>query len=243
MIELERKKAEYYNRMKGNKTGYDCPKCLNRGDFMEIDDRGRQLFRECECMKIRRSLRNIEKSGLKNLMGRYTLEGWKVEEPWQEKVYRAAQAFAQGEGKWFIMGGSVGAGKTHLCTALCGEMLKRGIPVKYVLWNDIAMEARAHVNDDEGYYRFMAPLRRAKVLYIDDLFKECQDKMPSAADAKFAFRLLNDRYMDDSLRTIISSEMTLEQMIDMDEAVGSRIYERSKGFYFPLIGKKNWRLE
>ena len=34
---------------------------------------------------------------------------------------------------WFVTTGRSGAGKTHLCTAICGELLHRGLPVRYML--------------------------------------------------------------------------------------------------------------
>ena len=42
-----------------------------------------------------------------------------------------------------FIGGQVGAGKTHLCTAMVGEFLKRGISAKYMLWRDDALKLKA----------------------------------------------------------------------------------------------------
>ena len=41
--------------------------------------------------------------------------------------------------------------------------------------------------------------------------------------------------------TIISTERSLDEILEIDEAVGSRIYERSKAYYLPLHAM-NWRL-
>ena len=56
-----------------------------------------------------------------------------------------------------------------------------------------------------------------------------------------AFDILNDRYNDTRLITILSSEMTVEEMLNIDQALGSRIYERRQ-VYIKTRGKKNWRL-
>ena len=34
----------------------------------------------------------------------------------------------------------------------------------------------------------------------------------------------------------------LEEIMDLDTALGSRIYEKSKGSYLLMTGEKNWRL-
>lgn len=244
MIERERKIAELFNRTPGKLTGYDCPMCLNRGKFMEIrKESGRvyRVFRECECMKTRKSLREIERSGLAPLMGECTFDTWEEREPWHKQAKKLAMAYAENPDGWFVMAGSVGAGKTHLCTAVCGELLKRAIPVRYVLWRDLTTQAKAVLMNNEAYQAFVAPLKRIKVLYIDDLFKTGGQK-PTPGDINLAFEILNNRG-NGGLPTVISSELTVEDITNIDEATGSRIYQRSKGYYIPLRGKKNWRLE
>jgi DNA replication protein DnaC len=45
------------------------------------------------------------------------------------------------------------------------------------------------------------------------------------------------------MATIISSERSMEDLLQIDEAVGSRIYQRSKDFLLSIQGEnKNWRL-
>ncbi len=58
-----------------------------------------------------------------------------------------------------------------------------------------------------------------------------------------AFDLLNARYIKPSLVTIISSEWTISRVLDWDEAIGSRIAERSKGCVLNITGSKNCRLK
>ena len=81
-----------------------------------------------------------------------------------------------------------------------------------------------------------------KVLYIDDMYKTGKGQQPTVGDVNLAFEIINARYNDTGKVTIISSERTVEEMLDIDEAVGSRIYERSKGNYLNLYGRENWRL-
>ena len=65
--------------------------------------------------------------------------------------------------------------------------------------------------------------------------------MASDGDLNVAFELLNARY-NARKRTIISGERTIGAIMDIDEAIGSRIYERSKNGYCFETSPENWRL-
>jgi len=243
------RQIDIINAIQGNLTGYDCPKCKNKGIIYYLKD-GYEMSRECDCMKIRRSYWNIEKSGLKSLLGKYTFENFNAVEPWQQNLKKDAQKFlTDHKGKWFYAGGQVGAGKTHICTAIVGEFLKQGIESRYMLWRDEVVKLKACVNDDYEYGRLINPLKIVSALYIDDFFKTANDeygnkKPPTHGDINVAFELLNYRYNDDKLITIISSERTVDELLSCDEAVGSRVYQRTKDYCW-VIGKdikKNYRL-
>ena len=240
MLEIERERAEKINETAGGVTGYDCPDCLNRGYFVRVDEQGRRWSEECRCMAIRHSRERLERSGLKDLVARYRFETWQVKERWQKGALAMARQFVEDPaGRWFLMTGQVGAGKSHLCTAVTGALLEKGMPARYMLWRDTAVKAKAVVNDDAAYAAIVEPLKRIKVLYIDDLFKGAK---VTQGDINLAFELLNSRYNDSGKITILSSEKLLEELLEIDEAVGSRIYERSEGFRLELSGVKNWRL-
>ena len=56
------------------------------------------------------------------------------------------------------------------------------------------------------------------------------------------FEIVNFRYFN-NLPIIISCEMGIDQILDVDEAVDSRSYERSKGYLAKMEGKKlNYRI-
>ena len=241
-LEYERKMAELSNRQPGSLTGLDCPLCLNRGYSVVVDTKGNRRVRDCSCMAQRRSLKNLECSGLAKVLNVYTFDTWQVREPWQEEFLRAAREYAAGPAEWFCATGRPGTGKTHLCTAICGELLNRGMEVRYVLWRDFSTRAKAAVNDGDEYRALLDPLERVKVLYLDDLFKTGKGQAPTSADCNLAFELLNSRYADPEKLTVISSELTIGNLLDIDEAIGSRIYERSKGRYVDLSGRTNWRM-
>lgn len=118
----------------------------------------------------------------------------------------------------------------------------------YVIWPQISKKLKAIVNDAEEYDKEITKLDTIAVLYIDDLFKPVKDDkgnitQASGPDKKLAFEIINYRYIN-RLPTIISSEWGLEELTDMDEATGSRVAERSRGFNM-MVGrdrKRNYRL-
>lgn len=241
-IELARRRADLCNKDRGNLAGYDCPKCLNRGYFHRVDDQGRSYLEECHCMVIRRNRERIERSGLGDMLRRYVLENWEAREPWQRRARELVESYDENPEGWFLAAGTPGTGKTHLCTALCGLLMEKGISTRYMLWRDISVRAKACVNDEEGYQAIVEPLKTVKCLYIDDLFKSGKGREPTDGDVNLAFEILNSRYNDTKLLTVISTERSIEALLEIDEATGSRIYERSKKYYLPMDGRKNWRL-
>ena len=199
-------------------------------------------MRECECMNKRRNLRLLEVSGLADLVKRYTFDAWETNEPWKRKLLQIAWAYAECPSGWFYLAGRPGTGKTHICTAICGKlMLKLGYTARYVLWRDFSVEAKSLVNDAEAYKALVEPLKRARVLYLDDFFKS--GSRPTAGDINLAFEIINARYNDLSKITIISSELIAEKLCQIDEALGSRIVERAGENYFNLTKYPNHRLK
>lgn len=233
------RRAALYNKTPGNLTGVDCASCLNRGTIAIVQD-GHLVIKECACMAARRSMANIRRSGLASTLDVYTLDAYTTSQPWQVEAKAAATKYLQHQRGWFLMSGSSGCGKTHLCTAICGQLLQKGLPVRYFRWREDSVRLKAMVNEPD-YEDIIAPYKRVKVLYIDDLFK---GGGVTAGDLNLAFELLNSRYLNENLLTIISTEKSIHDLLQMDEAIGSRIYERCKlGGVVSIVGPgKNYRL-
>ena len=240
--DIEEQKAERYNASSGDlnqRDGYDCKLCMNRGDSMVIAEHMGGLverFVECKCMNVRRSIKLMKESGLEAAIRDYTFKRFAVNEPWQKEMLETAQAYLKEgipSGAWFYVGGAVGCGKTHICTAICRTALYGGSPVKYMTWPAEAAKIKAVVNDDEEYARQTRKLKTVEVLYIDDLFKPVSAggsvQPPTAADVRLAYEIVNYRY-NARLPTIFSAERYISELMDIDEATASRIYERCKGY-------------
>ena len=229
--------------------GYDCPLCMNRGDTMAIRDTGSAVYEyavQCKCMAIRQSIWRLRASGLEQSIREYTFRRFRATEPWQQKMVEVAQKYlAEGvkEGRWLMMGGQVGCGKTHVCTAVAGKLLYE-MPVSYAVWPQAAQKIKALSTSADEYAEEAGKLQRIDVLYIDDLFKPVPDdyggkKPPNGADIRLAFEILNYRYIN-RMPTILSSEWHLSELADIDEAVASRIAERC-GPYSIDIGRSKAR--
>lgn len=237
--------VERYNKTKGELQYYDCPKCNNKGNYAYVSDDGYFITKTCECMKIRKTFQRIEKSGLKDLMNSYNFENYKATEQWQKDILGKAKAFVTDElNKWFFIGGQSGAGKSHICTAIVGELLKQGKSAMYMLWRDDSVKLKANVNNFEIYEKMINDFKTTPVLYIDDFFNVDKGKTPTPADVNIAFELLNYRYNNPDLITVISSEFTINDIVKIAENVGGRIHERSKPYQFNIAPdiKKNYRL-
>lgn len=217
----------------------DCQICGNTGYVFRKTENGGLMARDCECMNKRRSIRRARESGLGELLERYTFETFSTEKAWQKNAKATAERYVeQPIGRWLVMCGTPGTGKTHLCTAVCKQFIDQCRDVRYMLWRDDAPKLKAAVNDRETYSSLIEPYKRADVLYIDDFFKGTV----TDGDKNLAFELLNNRYNDSSKLTIISTERKISDIIALDEATGSRIAERSKGFNIntPV---ENWRMK
>lgn len=189
-------------------------------------------------MATRRTLKRIRRSGLQDLLNAYTFAAYLTPHQWQEKAKALAIDFLDQRGKWFFIGGTSGSGKTHLCTVIVGEMINGGKEARYLQWRSDIPRLKAMVNDREEYERSMRDYATVPVLYIDDFFKG----NITEADINIAYELINARYILRDGVTIISSEKSLEDILFIDEAIGGRIVERSKG-YALKTPDYNWRLK
>lgn len=258
--EYEQRKADMYNESVGNlneQDGYDCQVCKNRGFIAEVRQNEQfgyfsEVMRPCKCHKARNALRRLARSGLKDVVKKYTFDKYEAHEAWQQAVKDKAVKFSTDEeNHWFFIGGQSGCGKTHLCTAIAIHMLRHGKDVRYMVWPKEIQAIQASVNDPERYEALTRELETTEVLYIDDLFKHGNDefgrqKPPSEAEVRRAFEILNYRLNTPELTTIISSERTLAELIDIDEATAGRIAERTKDAGYCINIKKdrarNWRM-
>lgn len=223
---LEQMRVDTYNHSIGSLRGYDCPKCLNKGTFAFLRD-GRICTAECECMIPRRCIIEMERSGLKHSIERLTFDQFNAIEPWQVFMKKRVIDYANNPKDWLLLCGAPGSGKTHLCTAVCRELLLSSHEVRYMTWREKVPAVLAANFESEKRDALLHHLKKAEILYIDDLFKNPEGTSPSKGEINLAFELINYRYVA-NLRTIISTEKSPAELFKIDEATSSRLFEMSK---------------
>ena len=243
LSDSNRTEADKINGVQGNLKGFDCPKCKNKGLIYMM--KGNDLVSyECECMKVRRSIYRIKQSGLETTIGSKTLLTFTHSEDFQNLMLNKAVNFVKNGGRCFFIGGQNGCGKTHICTGIAGALLKRGKVVRYIQWRDDIPKLKAAVTTQE-YAEKLEKIKRVEVLYIDDLFKTKDDIPPTAADINIAFEVINYRYNNPELITIISCQKMFAELLTVDEATASRIAEMCGEYSLSIARdiKRNYRLK
>lgn len=172
------------------------------------------------------------------MTSRYRFDTYETPTPRHETIKAKAKEFVLTGAECFVISGRSGSGKTHICTAMCNALIKRGWAVKYMIWRTEAQELKSLITEKEEYQKRIRKLRNAPVLYIDDFFKGSV----SDADINLAFTILNDRYNTKDKKTIISTERSMYDLLKIDEAVGGRIAERARGFIIEAPNE-NWRIK
>ncbi|WP_052474197.1 DnaA ATPase domain-containing protein [Jeotgalibacillus alimentarius] len=140
--------------------------------------------------------------------------------------------------------GQPGAGKTHLLTAIANNLImKKLVNVQYFPY----VEGFNDLKDDfDKLEAKMKHLKDVEVLFIDDLFKPARGK-PRATEwqVEQLYAVINYRYLNHK-PIMISSELDVDQIIDIDEALGTRIYEMCSNYTVVIKGDRktlNHRLE
>lgn len=226
---------------------YNCPICGNKGVVYKRTESGEIVAVPCKCKKVRESIRLMKQSGLESTIREQTFSTYKADQPWQQNILEKAKDYVNNPKGWFYIAGQVGCGKTHICTAIVREMLLKGKKSKYFPWREVSSIKGTH---GDALKDALDALREVPVLYMDDFFKggimSSDGKIkPSAADINIAFEIINHRYINRDMITIFSSERNVEEIMEIDSAVGSRIYQKSKDhcIYVTKDDSKNYRLK
>ncbi len=241
---------------RNEEDGYDCPECKNRGfsyvltEYNGVYDTAISI---CKCDEIRRTRLRLKKAGLLSMVTNCTFEAYQTPDKWQGIIKSKAMQFCEDdEHRFFFIGGQSGAGKTHICTAITAHYINKGKKARYMVWFDEANKLKGLVTEPGEYAQVMDEIKKTDVLYIDDLFKPIkgangQVTPPSYADIRLAMEIINYRYNNPGLITIISGERTIDELIFLDEALAGRISQLAKegGYCINLQkdSKKNWRLQ
>ena len=237
-VDLLQAQVDNFNRTVGEPNGYHCPLCNDRGGSMYLDDLGYKVFRPCECARIRSTMVKVKNSGMERMIRDKTFASFRVTEPWQEALVNTCREYLTEEGAWLVISGQSGCGKTHLCTAVCRELAKNGRQTIYMRWLDAASRLKDMDLDSEIRNTEKEKFKTAEVLYIDDLLKTGGNGNPSRAELNLAFEIINYRY-GLCLPTVISTELSPDQLMDLDQALGGRIQEMAGRFHLYIAPNRS----
>lgn len=227
-------------------SGYKCEECKDTG-WVLVRKEGIDTAVKCRCHEKLMSGIRMKRSGISEEMME---KGFKNFDCMGIRELKYARYIAVEYCKNFldnetsrrnsiIFCGQSGAGKTHLGMAVCNNLINVcHVEVVYMAYRNAITEIKQAVTDKENYYAATELYRRARVLYIDDLLKG----KATEADLNILYELVNYRYMHNK-PMIISTEKLQDDLVDFDEAVGSRIIEMCRGNIVILKGKElNYRI-
>lgn len=194
-----------------------------------------ERFEPCACMKVRAGIAQFAKSGMKHTLSRYTLSGFHVSETWQQEMFNLAMRYVNEgaqSGAWLYMGGGVGTGKTHICTAVAKMLMEHDDrSVRYMTWPEDADTINAMEYEQEAQKPLLRELENAEVLFIDDFLKSSTEGSAArmARDMRLAYKIINRRYIERKT-TIICSELYISEIRQLDEGIASRIAQMAAGY-------------
>jgi DNA replication protein DnaC len=238
--------VDCYNESEGDlhkEDGIHCIICKNKGWIQVLED-NYEPHRHCKCWARREAYKKAKQSGLGKYLKK-TLDDYEtLDADWRGKCKRVVEGYIERHSHddvWFIACGQNGSGKTLLGSIIANTLLtKKEKAVMYVVWTDFIGEVKRDMmgeKTNEVSVR-MKEIKNAEVLFLDEVFKEY-----NATDRRYLAEIINYRYTND-LKTIITSEKLLNELLDIDEATFGRAVEKCEGFMIniPRDRKKDWRI-
>lgn len=169
---------------------------------------------------------------------------FKTFEPWNNvtvqmkntctNYYTRSKKGTLGDCSSLMLCGSPGCGKTHLAVALAQNFIKADMNVVYMPYRDSMTFLKQNYVDTDKYNSLVDKYKKAELLLIDDLFKGKVNE----TDINVMFEIVNHRYIN-KMPIIVSTEYSVQDLLNFDEAIGSRLYEMSKDYCVEVKGKDN----
>ena len=210
-------------------------------DVVGLWDTDEYRMQSCTCITEQEVNKTLETSGIS--LTEYkskTFDSFKTFDGNSAKMKKVAMDFVNNkEAKGSGFYGNSGAGKTHICIAICNELAKKGIGHRYFEYRKemTALVGYQKYNQDE-YTRVINIYKNCNVLYIDDLFKFAFNDNGgiNVSEFRIMFDILNHRMLNNK-KVIISCEFGSTQLSEFDAAIGSRIIAMTKDYACGVTGQ------
>lgn len=205
---------------------YECTKCNDLGYVILKRNDGTEYAKECGCKKIKKQKERMEKSGIlesdiKNIDDFKTFDNQNLKKL-KLKAIDYCKNFNDFKNSILFFGGS-GKGKTMLGLAISKKIMEN-YPVLYMPYREDIVKLKRMIIKDE-YTGMINDYKSISVLFIDDLFK---GKI-SESDINIMYEIINYRYTK-KLPMIISTEKTIDELVEIDEAIAGRIVEMCRNY-------------
>lgn len=221
-----------------------CSLCNDVGFMAKADEKGVIRYGVCAC-KIKEQ--NKARLGINIGFQSKTLDNYKVTNTIQGEMKTKASQYIQGfNNNSFCLLGQVGAGKTHIATSIANALIDKNVNVRYVLFNNLIED---YIRADDMQLKVLDDkYKQVQVLLIDDLFKTSITswngvKKLNSKHLEIMFDLINYRYLNKKA-VIITCEMLVNELLELDEATTSRLLEMSRGYVVQIQKdvKMNYRI-
>ena len=225
-----------------------CEKCGGSGFLMRFDEEGRTIAKKCECRERMITELRLKASGISDAFQKKSLDNFDTK---GNELLTKAKALAEDYIRTFteiehtgrnsaLFLGNPGSGKTHLSLAIGNALLNDyNVSCLYMPFREEMMKLKQLAREDKLHYEEeMYKLTTARLLIIDDLYKGSVTE----ADINYVFQIINQRYLN-QLPFVVSSEKSSIELLNIDEAIGSRLIEQAKGHSILLNDRKlNYRI-
>lgn len=231
---------------------YECAECKDTEWILDAEN---NTARPCKCRDAKQYQRILDNSGISEAFRLKTFDNFNIKnqriKAAKDLAVKYCKEFSEikdDENNSIAFLGQVGSGKTHLSIAIANELMGQKIGVRYMQYREDITKIKQTVTDDVNYAKEVNKFKSASVLLIDDLYKgavyknRAGQEMVNEADQRVMFEIINYRYLKKA-PIIVSSEYSVDKLLEFDEAIGSRIIQMCKERIVELKGQDlNYRL-
>ncbi|WP_455539246.1 ATP-binding protein [Terrisporobacter sp.] len=209
-------------QMSVTQDNYECEKCRDLGYVFVMEDKY-EVAKPCDCFAKKQAFEKLSKCSLSDAFKKKNFKNYDCNYQWQVKAKHQVLKFCSdfsNSNSSLILIGKPGTGKTHLGIAAMLKLLDGNITCKYVEYNNMIVSIKQSIIDEKNHMREMEKYLNSRVIFIDDFL----NGKTTEEDINYIYRIINTRYLQQK-PMIISTEKSLDEIIDFDEVVGSRIVE------------------
>ena len=213
------------------KSEYKCPICKDKKLLYVMKD-GYEIARKCDCVLRQEAIERIERSGIieedrNKTLDDYMTYGKKPLEYAKQTVKIYMESFNEiknTRNNSLLLMGKSGSGKTMLGIIAAMHIVnEHSTSLLYVSYRTMVTKLKQNIMDEYTYNLELGKIISSPLIFIDDLFK---GKI-TESDINIMYEIINTRYLERK-PIIISTECGLDELLEIDEAIGSRIIEMSK---------------